>query len=140
MHPQIDEFLEGNQNGVKFIWRTRERRLRTRCALDGSKRNLAKRLVRLISSIQHETCSEAFIGRGGVFLRRSFVPKCEVIIDFSGDVANLFRILQRHFPQFLDCLKFQIASRREFERLQRTDPSTLTDLEQAARFLYWTCP
>jgi DNA adenine methylase len=32
--------------------------------------------------------------------------------------------------------KFQIASRREIERLKACDPSTLTDLERAARFLY----
>lgn len=102
----------------------------------GGKRNLAKRLVKLISSIEHDTYAEAFVGMGGVFLRRSYVPKCEIINDFSGDVANLFRILQRHYPQFMDCLKFQITSRREFERLKLTDPATLTDLERAARFLY----
>ncbi len=33
-------------------------------------------------------------------------------------------------------LRFQIASRREFERLKASDPKTLTDLERAARFLY----
>lgn len=33
-------------------------------------------------------------------------------------------------------MRFQVTSRREFERLARTDPSTLTDLERAARFLY----
>lgn len=102
----------------------------------GGKRNLAKRLVKIISSVKHETYAEAFVGMGGVFLRRPYAPKCEVINDYSGDVANLFRILQRHYPQFLECLKFQITSRREFERLKRTDPSTLTDLERAARFLY----
>lgn len=36
----------------------------------------------------------------------------------------------------MEMLRFQITSRREFERLSRTDPSTLTDLERAARFLY----
>jgi DNA adenine methylase len=102
----------------------------------GGKRNLAKRLVRLISAVDHEIYAEAFVGMGGVFLRRKFAPKAEVINDYSGEVANLFRILQRHYPQFLDTLKFQITSRREFERLQRTDPTTLTDLERAARFLY----
>ena len=73
---------------------------------------------------------------GGVFLRRDKAPKTEVINDYNGDVANLFRILQRHYPQFMDMLKFQITSRREFERLTNTDPDTLTDLERAARFLY----
>lgn len=36
----------------------------------------------------------------------------------------------------MDTLKFQITSRREFDRLKTCDPSTLTDLERAARFLY----
>lgn len=102
----------------------------------GGKRNLAKRLIRIISTVEHDSYAEPFVGMGGVFLRRLIAPKCEIINDYSGEVANIFRILQRHYPQFLDCLKFQITSRREFERLKRTDPSTLTDLERAARFLY----
>lgn len=51
-------------------------------------------------------------------------------------MANLFRILQRHYPQFLDTLRFQLTTRAEFQRLIKTDPDTLTDLERAARFLY----
>lgn len=73
---------------------------------------------------------------GGVFFRRTAAPKSEVINDRNGEVVNLFRILQRHYPQFMDTLKFQITSRREFERLKSCDPATLTDLERAARFLY----
>ena len=33
-------------------------------------------------------------------------------------------------------MRFQITTRAEFERLVKTDPTTLTDLERAARFLY----
>jgi DNA adenine methylase len=33
-------------------------------------------------------------------------------------------------------LRFQLTTREAFDRLTRTDPSTLTDLERAARFLY----
>ena len=102
----------------------------------GGKRNLAKRLCAHISTIPHTTYAEAFVGMGGVFLRRQHRPKCEVINDYSQDVANLFRILQRHYPQFLETLKFQITSRREFNRLVSTRSDTLTDLERAARFLY----
>ena len=36
----------------------------------------------------------------------------------------------------LDCLKFQLTTRVEFNRLVKTRPDTLTDLERAARFLY----
>lgn len=102
----------------------------------GGKRNLAKRITALIETIPHTTYAEAFVGMGGIFLKRRSAPRAEVINDWSGDVANLFRILQRHYPQFIDTLRFQITGRREFERLKATDPATLTDLERAARFLY----
>lgn len=102
----------------------------------GGKRRLAKRLCELIDATPHRTYAEAFVGMGGVFLRRRLQPRAEVINDFSGDVANLFRILQRHYPQFMDTLRFQITGRREFERLKASPPATLTDLERAGRFLY----
>jgi DNA adenine methylase len=73
---------------------------------------------------------------GGVFFRRRRRPRKEVINDISADVVNLFRLLQRHFQQLLDVLKWQICSRAEFERLMAVDPATLTDLERAVRFLY----
>ena len=102
----------------------------------GGKRQLAARLVDIISRIPHTTYAEPFVGMGGVFFRRTKAPRSEVINDRNGEVVNLFRILQRHYPQFMDTLKFQITSRREFDRLKACDPSTLTDLERAARFLY----
>lgn len=102
----------------------------------GGKRQLAKRLIPLIENTPHRTYAEPFVGMGGVFLRRPSAARVEVINDRSGDVAGFFRILQRHYVAFLEMLRFQITSRREFERLVRTDAETLTDLERAARFLY----
>ncbi len=102
----------------------------------GGKRNLASRLTRLIETVPHRTYAEPFVGMGGVFLRRRTRPRAEAINDISGDVATLFRVLQRHYQAFLDMLKWQLASRAEFDRLLRVDPETLTDLERAARFLY----
>lgn len=102
----------------------------------GGKSKLAKTLIERIERVEHQSYVEPFVGMGGVFLRRAYRPKQEVINDANGEIINLFRILQRHYPQFMDTLKFQVSSRREFERLRATDPSTLTDLERAARFLY----
>lgn len=102
----------------------------------GGKRQLAKRLVEAISQVPHDTYAEPFVGMGGVFFRRTAMPRAEVINDRNGEVVTLFRVLQRHYPQFMDTLRFQITSRREFERLRASDPATLTDLERAARFLY----
>lgn len=102
----------------------------------GGKRNLAKRICSILDTTLCVTYAEPFVGMGGIFLRRSARPRAEVINDRGRDIANLFRILQRHYPQFLDTLRFQLTTRAEFERLTRVDPDTLTDLERAARFLY----
>lgn len=102
----------------------------------GGKRNLSRRLVDMIEATPHSSYAEAFVGMGGVFLRRTTRPRFEVINDWSADVATLFRILREHYPQFMQVLRFQITTRAEFERLTRVDPDTLTDLQRAARFLY----
>jgi DNA adenine methylase len=102
----------------------------------GGKRNLARRIVSIIDQIPHHTYAEPFVGMGGIFLRRTRQPPAEAVNDISGDVTTLFRILQRHYQAFLDMLKWQLSSRAEFDRLMRVDPTTLTDLERAARFLY----
>lgn len=102
----------------------------------GGKRILARRIGERIAAIQHRRYVEPFVGMGGVFFRRAMRPKLEVINDVNRDVVNLFRILQRHYQQLLDVLKFQLYSRADFARLRATDPDQLTDLERAARFLY----
>ncbi len=102
----------------------------------GGKRNLAKRLVERIQAIPHTLYAEPFVGMGGVFLRRTMKPPCEAINDLDGDVANLFRVLQRHYVPFMEMIRYQLTARREFERLAQTRAETLTDLERAARFLY----
>lgn len=110
--------------------------IKTAAGYVGGKSKLAGRLCRLIDQVPHKLYAEPFSGMGNVFFSRTNIPKAEVINDRSGDIANFFRILQRHYPQFLDTLKFQITSRREFERLKVCEPTTLTDLERAARFIY----
>ncbi len=102
----------------------------------GGKRNLAKRLCALIEATPHKAYIEPFVGMGGVFLRRPTPASVEVINDFSGDVANLFRVIRRHYEPFVDELRWLIASRSEFERQRALDPRLLTDIERAVRFLY----
>jgi DNA adenine methylase len=102
----------------------------------GGKRQLAARLVTLIDEIPHTVYAEPFVGMGGVFFRRHRAPSVEIVNDRSGDVVTLFRILQRHYVAFMDMLKWQFTSRRDFDRLLAVAPETLTDLERAARFLY----
>ena len=102
----------------------------------GGKKLLAKTIIPEILKIPHTCYAEPFIGMGGVFLRRPERAKCEVINDYNREVSTFFRILQRHYVPFLEMMRFQVTTRAEFERLTKTDPDTLTDLERAARFLY----
>ena len=102
----------------------------------GGKRNLARRVIARIEAIPHRTYAEPFVGMGGIFLRRQSPSAVEVVNDFSRDVANLFRILQRHYVQLMDTLRWQLTSRAEWDRLNAANADTLTDLERAARFLY----
>lgn len=102
----------------------------------GGKRNLSRRICSLIDRIDHDTYAEPFVGMGGIFLRRSTRPRAEVINDISSDVATFFRVLQEHYPYFIDMLRWRVASRNEFQRLVGQDPDRLTDLQRAARFLY----
>jgi DNA adenine methylase len=102
----------------------------------GGKRNLAKTLIARIEQIEHTTYVEPFVGMGGVFLKRRHAAKCEVINDWGREVANFFRILQVHYIPFMDLMRFQITSRQAFDRLAKTPPESLTDLQRAARFFY----
>ncbi len=102
----------------------------------GGKKNLAKRLVARINATPHDGYAEVFVGMGGVFFRRDHRPKTEVINDWSEDVATFFRVLQHHYVAFMDLLRWQVTSRAGFERLIKTDPATMTDMQRAARFLY----
>lgn len=102
----------------------------------GGKRNLAKRLCAIIDAHDHRTYAEPFVGMGGIFLRRKHRARAEFINDLSGDVYTLFRVLQEHYVAFLDLLRFQITTQANFNRLIAVDPTTLTDLQRAARFLY----
>lgn len=102
----------------------------------GGKRQLAPRIIDRLRAMPHGLYVEVFVGMGGIFLRRPFRARAEVINDVSQDVATLFRVLQRHFVPFMDTLKWQLTGRAEFERLAAAAPETLTDLERAARFLY----
>jgi DNA adenine methylase len=102
----------------------------------GGKRNLARRLIARIQATPHVCYAEPFIGMGGVFLRRSFRAKSEAINDRSREVANLFRVVQRHPDALWHEMEWRPAALDEFRRLFALAPETLTDIERAARFAF----
>ncbi|WP_315759735.1 DNA adenine methylase, partial [Bradyrhizobium sp. SZCCHNRI2007] len=57
--------------------------VRPAAAYIGGKRRLGELLARRIEAIHHDTYAEPFIGMGGVFFRRRWAPRREVINDVS---------------------------------------------------------
>lgn len=102
----------------------------------GGKSRLAKTIITRINDTDHNAYCEPFVGMGGVFFRRNMRPKAEFINDYNGEVHNLFLILREHKTELLGLLHCQITSRIEFGRLLNQNPSSLTDLQRAARFIY----
>jgi DNA adenine methylase len=102
----------------------------------GGKKQLAGAIARRIEAIPHRLYGEVFAGMAGVFFKRTIAPKAEVLNDVSRDVATLFRVLQNHHQALMDMLRWQVASRAEYDRLMGLDPDHLTDLQRAARFLF----
>lgn len=45
-------------------------------------------------------------------------------------------MIQNHLEEFIRYFKWSLISREEYERLQRVDETTLTDIQRAARFYY----
>ena len=99
----------------------------------GGKYKLAKTIVARLP--EHQCYVEPFAGGAQVLFRKP-PSEVEVINDVNGDVITLYRVLQHHLEEFLRWFKWALVSRDEFKRLLKSDPSTLTDIQRAARFYY----
>jgi DNA adenine methylase len=69
-------------------------------------------------------------------LFRKEPSKVEVLNDLDYEVANFFRVCQSHFEELVRYLRFSLISRQWFETIHKTDPTTLTDIQRAARFFF----
>lgn len=99
----------------------------------GGKSKLTSTIIPLIPA--HTCYVEVFAGAAWVLFRKE-PSKVEVINDINGDLITLYRVIQNHLEEFVRYFKWSLVSREEFQRLQRVDESTLTDIQRAARFYY----
>jgi DNA adenine methylase len=99
----------------------------------GGKRRLAELLL---SRFPAHTCYvEVFAGGAAVFFMRS-PAQVEVINDVNSELVNLYRVVSHHLEEFVRQFKYALSSRKVFEWHKATPPSTLTDIQRAARFFY----
>ncbi|MBZ5603884.1 MAG: DNA adenine methylase [Acidobacteriia bacterium] len=99
----------------------------------GGKNRIATKIIKIFPP--HTTYVEAF-GGGAQVLFRKELSSVEVLNDMDGDVANFFRICQRHHGELCRYLRFTIVSRKWFSLFESENPESLTDIQRAARFLY----
>jgi DNA adenine methylase len=99
----------------------------------GGKNRLAKKIIALLP--EHTTYVEPFAGGAQVFFHKQ-ASKVEVLNDLDGEVVNFFRVCQWHHEELIRYLRFMLISRKLHELLVVTQPSTLTDVQRAGRFLY----
>lgn len=99
----------------------------------GGKNRLAKSIIEIFP--EHTTYVEAFAGGAQVLFRKNPSP-VEILNDLDGELVNVYRCAQQHYQELIRYFEYVLVSRRWFDLFKGTDPSTLTDIQRAARYLY----
>jgi len=99
----------------------------------GGKSRLAATIVEKIP--KHTCYVEPFCGACWVLFNKE-PSKSEVINDRDSELITFWRVLQNHLEEFLRYYKWSVTSREIFEIEKRKDPTTLTDIQRAARYFY----
>lgn len=102
----------------------------------GGKSRLAKQIIEYIPA--HEIYVEPFCGAAWVFFAKE-PSKGEILNDANAELANFWRVICHHREELIDYLQYSVASRLIFDIQKQTDPSTLTDIQRAARFYSLQC-
>lgn len=99
----------------------------------GGKSRLAKTIISKFP--EHQCYVEVFAGAANVFFAKQ-ETKTEVINDLDRDLITLYRVVKYHPEELHRQFKFSLVARAEFDRLMNVNPTTLTDIQRAARYLY----
>ncbi len=99
----------------------------------GGKHRIAKKIIEIFP--EHTTYVEPFAGGAQVFFSKE-PSAVEVLNDLDGEIVNFFRVCQHHYEELLRYLQFILKSREWFKLFESENPSSLTDIQRAARFFY----
>jgi len=99
----------------------------------GGKRKLVDHILPLFP--EHSCYVEPFAGGAAMFYAKEPVES-EVLNDINGELINLYRVVKHHIHPLFDDLKWMLSSRQQFDWLHQADPSALTDIQRASRFIY----
>lgn len=99
----------------------------------GGKFYLVNKLVSIFP--QHKMYVEPFCGSAVILLNKkpSFV---EVINDKDDDIVNLFNVVKYKPEEFYEQFRYTFTARTTFYALKKADPSQMSDVQRAFRFIY----
>lgn len=99
----------------------------------GGKNGIPQKIISLIP--EHNCYIEAFCSGAQVFFHKE-PSNVEILNDLDEEVFNFLRVCQLHKQELVRYLQFCTASRKWFELFQKQEPSSLSDIQRAARFFY----
>lgn len=99
----------------------------------GSKRKLLPKLLPYWSE-QAKRYIEPFAGSAALFFAIS--PKTAILSDINRELIETYRTVRGRSQQLSSALRLIPHGRRNYRKLRRTDPSTLTAVDRAARFIF----
>jgi DNA adenine methylase len=105
----------------------------------GGKSQLIPQLSQMLPQ-KIDTYIEPFVGSGAMyfFIKQMYKPKHAFISDTNKELINAFKIVRDKPHELVEVLKKykRRHSKDYFYKTRDTDPNTLSDLENAARFIY----
>ncbi len=99
----------------------------------GGKHLLAPKIVKRIPP--HTCYCEVFAGAAWVLFTKE-ESKVEILNDINVELVTLYRVVKHHLEEFIRYLKWILIARDEFDRFNKEDPETLTDIQRAVRFYF----
>ena len=105
--------------------------IKTAAPYVGGKHKLASEICKIIDGTDHKVYAEPFVGMGGIFFKRKMRPSTEVINDRSCDISNFFRVVQRHYPQFIDFIKIQNQFAGRIRTTEKMQPGNADRLRKS---------
>jgi DNA adenine methylase len=99
----------------------------------GGKRNLLKVYKKFFPKTFNKYC-EPFLGSGAVFFYLQ--PQKAVLIDKNEELINFYEVVRDNPEQLMELISTYPVSKEFFYQIRELNPSKLSKIERAARFLY----
>ena len=99
----------------------------------GGKRQLLDVLMKNLPP-KFNTYVEPFVGGGALLFE--LIPKRAIISDTNYELINAYRVIRDNVEELIDSLKNHVNDEGYYYRVRALNPSTLTPVERASRFIY----